>query len=355
MKRIDIDGVIGWDVFAADIRAAIREAGDEDKEFAINSPGGAVTEGIAIYNEIRAAKGNNSTRIVGIAGSMGSYIALATPRVTAERNAIFVIHNASIAALGDHRTLRKAADIAEGMSKILASAYIAKTGKKPEEIRAMMDAETFLYGEEIGAMGFADEMSGDPPSEEKSAAVMQTRAAVASADDLIKRLSTPQDYDQAAALMRDILPKAQAIPGVAGIQAAGPKVKKEGRMEFTIDQIKAEAPDVAAALRDEGIQAERQRVAGLESWADINADCAKIVAEAKASGKTYNDVAAQLGAAAAKGKAAPATYGENAPAVTTGTAANASGAGDTLDEADRKAMAIFGYDAAAAKKFKEVK
>lgn len=148
---------------------------------------------------------------------------------------------------------------------------------------------------------------------------------------------------------------AQAITAVGGDQAAGPKVKKEGRMELTIDQIKAEAPDVAAALRDEGIQAERQRVAGLESWADINADCAKIVAEAKASGKDYNAVAAQLGAAAAKGKAAPAANGENAPEVTTATAANASGAGDTLDGVDTKAQAIFGYSAADAKKYKEVK
>lgn len=355
MKRIDIDGVIGWDVFASDIRAAIREAGNDDKEFAINSPGGSVTEGIAIFNEIKNASGNNSTHIVGIAASMGSYIALAAPRVTAERNAIFMIHNASMVALGDHRTLRKAADIAEGMSKILASAYVAKTGKKPDEIRAMMDAETFLYGDEIGDMGFADEMSGDPPVEEKAAAVMQTRAAVASADDLIKRLSTPQDYDQAAALMRDILPKAQVNPGVAGIQAAGPKIKKEGRMELTIDQIKAEAPNVAAALRDEGAKDERARIMGLEAWSDINADCAKIVAEAKASGKRYEDVAAQLGAAAAKGRAAPAANGENAPAVATGTAGNASGADDVLDDVDREAAALFGYDAATAKKFKEVK
>lgn len=145
------------------------------------------------------------------------------------------------------------------------------------------------------------------------------------------------------------------IAGVAGIQAAGPKNKKEGRMELTIDQIKAEAPNVAAALRDEGAKDERARIMGLEAWSDINADCAKIVAEAKASGKRYEDVAAQLGAAAAKGRAAPAANGENAPAVATGTAGNASGADDVLDDVDREAAALFGYDAATAKKFKEVK
>ena len=126
-------------------------------------------------------------------------------------------------------------------------------------------------------------------------------------------------------------------------------------MELTIDQIKAEAPDVAAALRDEGAKDERARIMGLEAWTGINADCAKIVAEAKASGKRYEDVAAQLGAAAAKGKDAPAADGDNAPAVVTGTAVNASGAGDVLDEIDREAAQMFKTPIESYKKFKEVK
>lgn len=356
MKTIAIDGVIGWDVFASDVRKAISEAGDEDKEFQINSPGGSVVEGIAMFNAIKSAPGDNHSHIVGIAASMGSYVALANKRVTAERNAIFMVHNAQMLAMGDHNTLRKSADIAEGMSKILASAYTAKTGKKSDEIRSMMDAETFFYGDEIGAAGFSDEMVGDAQPEEKASAVINTRTAVAMADDIIKRLSMPQDIDQAAALMRDALPKA-SIPAVGGTQAAGPKVSKEGhRMDMTIDQIKAEAPAMAAALRDEGIQAERKRVNGLASWRGINADTARIADEAIASGKSYDDVAAQLGAAAARGKDAPASDGENAPTVTTGTAANASGFAGELDETDRKAAALFGFSAEDAKKFgKEAK
>lgn len=169
------------------------------------------------------------------------------------------------------------------------------------------------------------------------------------------------DYGQGGIVLaidakkRGMIDKVKKRAAVGGDKAAGPKIKKEGRMELTIDQIKAEAPNVAAALRDEGAKDERARIMGLEAWSDINADCAKIVAEAKASGKRYEDVAAQLGAAAAKGRAAPAANGENAPAVATGTAGNASGADDVLDDVDREAAALFGYDAATAKKFKEVK
>lgn len=126
-------------------------------------------------------------------------------------------------------------------------------------------------------------------------------------------------------------------------------------MDMTIDQIKAEAPAMAAALRDEGIALERSRVAGLESWLGINADCDKIVAETKANGKRYEDVAAQLNAAAARGKAAPAADGENADAVTTSTAANASGVTGELDEVDRQAQAMYGYSAEDANKYKEAK
>lgn len=141
------------------------------------------------------------------------------------------------------------------------------------------------------------------------------------------------DYGQGGIVLageakkRGMIDKVRKNAAVGGTQAAGPKDKKEGhRMDMTIDQIKAEAPAMAAALRDEGIALERSRVAGLESWLGINADCDKIVAETKANGKRYEDVAAQLNAAAARGKSAPAADGENAADVTTSTAANASGA-----------------------------
>jgi ATP-dependent Clp protease, protease subunit len=321
MKTISIDGVIGWDVSAADIRQQIRDAKGEDLTIEINSPGGMVTEGIAIYNAIKNAPGDKRTHITGLAASMGSYIALAAGRVTAELNAIYMIHNAGMIAMGDHNQLRKAADIAEGMSKILATAYVAKTGKAADEIRAMMDAETFLYGYEIKDAGFADEIVGQAEAGDKAAAVLQTRAAVASADDLIKRLSTERDTEQAAAALADVLPKSEKkTAGVAGEKAAGPTDKK-GVNKMTDEELSALKADAYQA----GIQAERKRVAGLSAWKGINADADKAVEEAVAAGKAYDDVAAQLAAAVAKGNGKNAD-GENAGSVTSGTAANGANA-----------------------------
>lgn len=122
--------------------------------------------------------------------------------------------------------------------------------------------------------------------------------------------------------------------GVAGSQAAGPGNKKEvNKMtEQEIAALKAEAYQA-------GIQAERKRVAGLTAWRGINADADKAVEEAIAAGKGYDEVAAQLAAAVAKGNSKQAD-GDNAASIESGTAK-----ADGLDETDREAMQLFGLTA----------
>ena len=148
----------------------------------------------------------------------------------------------------------------------------------------------------------------------------------------------------ADAAARGMIDAVKKLPGVAGAKPAGAKEEK-GVISMTIDQIKAEAPDAAAALRDEGVQAERRRVAGLSAWKGINADADKAVEEAIASGKSYEEVAAQLAAAVAKGNSKTAD-GDNAPAVATGTAVNGANATATtvagMSEADVAALRAAG-------------
>jgi hypothetical protein len=275
---------------------------------------------------------------------MGSYIALAADRVTAEPNAIYMVHNAQGMAFGDHNYMRKSADIIEGMSKMLATAYVKKTGKTSDEIKSMMDTETFLFGSEIKEAGFADEIAGET-SGDKADAVMRTRAAVASADDLIKRLSTDQDAEQAAACIAEFLPKPVAV---GSVQAAGP-IENKGVTKMTPEEIAA----LKAAAYQEGIQAERKRVSGLVAFKGINADCDKAVEEAVAAGKSYEDVAPQLAAAAAKGASKHAN-GDNAPEVQSGTVDTESGA-VALSEEDKEAMDMFGLSAEDMKAYKRGK
>jgi ATP-dependent protease ClpP protease subunit len=100
--KLNIDGAIGVDVFAREVREQLAAA-EGPVEILVNSPGGSVTEGVAIYNAIRDYRraGNQVTaRVVGLAASMSSYIPLAADTVTVEDNAVFMIHEPSMIALG---------------------------------------------------------------------------------------------------------------------------------------------------------------------------------------------------------------------------------------------------------------
>ena len=212
MKTIVISGVIGWDVLPEEFRAALEAAGGEDVDIEVSSPGGYVYDGLEIFNLIRNYKGNKQTHLMGMAASMASYIVLAGDRIIAEENAIFMVHNVWASAMGDKHDLRKAADIIESLSDLIGRAYTAKSGKSAEEIQALMDEETFLFGDEILDAGFVDEIvpSGEG-AEDKDAAVASARSAVAAC------MSDPRFQDQGDTLLKAaaLLPGMGATPKAA--------------------------------------------------------------------------------------------------------------------------------------------
>jgi len=131
----------------------------------------------------------------------------------------------------------------------------------------------------------------------------------------------------------------QTNVGVADIMATGPK-NIQGVKKMTPEEIEA----LKAKAYQDGIQAERKRVADLSKFRGHNADADKAVEEAIASGSNVGDCTAQLVAAIAKGNSKQAD-GQNAPAVNSQTAATASGA-DGLDAEDHEAMKLFGISQA---------
>ena len=202
MKVLAISGVIGWDVNAEDVRAFLDETPGEDIEVQISSPGGYVYPGLEIYNLLKNHDGRITIRLMGLAASMASYIAMVGDYIIAEDNAVFMIHNASGFAVGDHSTMRKAADVMEGLSNLLAKKYMDKTGKSLEDVKALMDAETFLFGDEIKKAGFVDEIAKTEKEKDKSTAV--ALATVAITDCRIKMKASEQekeDLEKAAAFL----------------------------------------------------------------------------------------------------------------------------------------------------------
>lgn len=124
----------------------------------INSPGGEVFDGLTIYNLIKQHPANVTTYIDGIAASIASVIALAGDKVIMAENALYMMHNPYGALCGNADELRKMADTLDKVSGSISMAYQGKSGKPDDEIKALMDAETWMTADEAQEMGFCDEI-----------------------------------------------------------------------------------------------------------------------------------------------------------------------------------------------------
>lgn len=148
----------GWGVSAKQFIEDLKAAGDlADIVLRLNSPGGSVFDGMAIYNQLKAHPAQVTVHIDGLAASMASVIAMAGDLIVMPDNAMMMIHNPWTVAIGDAEDLRKNADMLDKVKKAIQSAYMTRTGKSEQDISDMMDAETWLTGSEAVAMGFADE------------------------------------------------------------------------------------------------------------------------------------------------------------------------------------------------------
>ena len=125
----------------------------------INSYGGSVFEGTAIYNQLRRHSAYKTVYIDGFACSIASVIAMAGDKIIMPKNALMMIHNMWMGVIGNAAELRKAADDLDVINSAGRNAYLAKAGDKltADQLAEMMDAETWLTAEQCIALGLADE------------------------------------------------------------------------------------------------------------------------------------------------------------------------------------------------------
>lgn len=125
----------------------------------INSPGGSVFEGLAIYNALRSHKALVSVHIDGLAASIASIIAMAGDEVTIADNAMLMIHKPAVLMFGQAPDLRKEADLLDKIESQLVSTYAKRSSATPEQISAWMQEEKWFTGAEAVDAGFADKIS----------------------------------------------------------------------------------------------------------------------------------------------------------------------------------------------------
>jgi ATP-dependent protease ClpP protease subunit len=122
----------------------------------INSPGGDVFAAQAICTALKQHKAKVIAHIDGVAASAATSIACACDEVVMADGAMYMIHNAWTIALGDRNDFMETAALLEKIDGSLADVYAARTGKKKDEIAALMDAETWFTADEAIAIGLAD-------------------------------------------------------------------------------------------------------------------------------------------------------------------------------------------------------
>ncbi len=126
----------------------------------INSPGGDVFEGIGIHNDLVAHTGNVRVEITGVAASAASIIAMAGDQIAIAENAAFMVHNSWALTIGDRNDHGDTEDLLGQIDQALAGTYAARSGLSVADCASMMDAETWLFGADAKAKGFADEILG---------------------------------------------------------------------------------------------------------------------------------------------------------------------------------------------------
>lgn len=147
----------------ADVKNVIAELTDENEELkvVINSPGGDVQAGQEIYSILKDVKNHVTIEVQSMAASAASMIAMAGDTVKMSPVALLMIHNASTCTSGDYRDMQHTADVLQTVNTAIMQAYIAKTGKTEDELKDMMDRETWLTANQCLEHGFADEIIKD--------------------------------------------------------------------------------------------------------------------------------------------------------------------------------------------------
>ena len=147
-----------WGIQAADFMRALSQVDAKTIHVRINSPGGSVFDGIAIYNALREHPAHVVTHVDALAASIASVIALAGDEVKIAKNAFLMIHDPWTITIGNAEELRKDAGLLDKFAQTILGVYTAKSSEKPDEIKDLMRAETWLTADEALELGLVDEV-----------------------------------------------------------------------------------------------------------------------------------------------------------------------------------------------------
>lgn len=283
-------GEIGWEVTAQTFLDQLKTIGNiTDLHVHINSVGGSVFEGLAIYNLLQSHPANVTVTVEGFALSMGSVIAMAGKTVRMQSASMLMIHNPAGVAFGTAEDMRKMAMTLDQVRDVLVEIYARKSGQTVDAIKEWMDAETWFTSTEALEHGFIDELVEADTDEQ-----MKSMAATARDEDLSRFTNVP-------ASVRAMATGTGAAPEPKN--AATAAHEEQARMTHAASL----ADEQAATIQAKAVADERARVASIEASFNLHPGHDDVRAACIRDGLTVEAANAKLlEAIAAKQVARPA-------------------------------------------------
>jgi ATP-dependent protease ClpP protease subunit len=226
---IGTDWWTGEGVTAKRVSAALRSIGEKPVTVLINSPGGDFFEGVTIYNMLREHPAQVTVKILGLAASAASVIAMAADRIEIASLGFMMIHNTQWVAAGDRHVMKETHDIMEVFDQASADMYAKRTGQDVADIGAMLDAETWMAGQKAVDKGFADAVT-DMDTEDKP----QNRAPALYSMEALLTAGKPVPRSEVRKLMKEI---SEGMPGAANGHAmpgAGDSAAEDGSTHLNL-------------------------------------------------------------------------------------------------------------------------
>lgn len=177
----------------------LKKASAKNINVHINSMGGDVGEGFAIYNTLKNSSKNVTTYCDGFACSAASVVFMAGSERIMSRETLLMIHNAWTRSVGNSDDLRKDADDLDKINETMSNAYLDGTNISKEDLKTLMDNETWITADEAMQYGFATKIIGDDDA--KASAMASIKAKLTA----IPKVAEPKTSDIADAVSEKVI------------------------------------------------------------------------------------------------------------------------------------------------------
>lgn len=254
------DEIGSFGIGAKQFIAELKEYKGQHVHLRINSPGGEIVEGSAIYNALSRHEGGLTVHIDALAASMASVIAMSGDPVYMADNALLMIHNPWTLAAGEAKDLRKQADLLDTMKSNLIRAYQKKSGMEEKAIAKLMDEETWLDAVEAVALGFVDAIEDGIPAaasakemrarfdnfakaKMQNTAISEAEVSAPAADPVVEETPVAAETVEAVA-------DAPVVEEAEVVAVEEVPVAQEAQAAVTSDSLVAKISDMAAKLAE---------------------------------------------------------------------------------------------------------